>query len=262
MNVDSLEQLDFFFSNMRLKRFKTVTLLPSVFTHSSLHYVKPLLKEYIYTKRKRPTVPFKITQNEATDLLLADQHAFNLGWQLSRRSPSEYQIPSWTGYHIQLRIRLPVARNFIGYLACLDASATEMATTYHLMEGALRIQEQLEMDKPVCVCDRAIYGKEMEIQLKEPEKFSSLFFMMWTFHILLMFLGIIDICFKDAGMTDVYIQSKIVAEGSIDSVLRRKQYNRAVRAHKLFWEALYCLKLESFEFENGTFVFTVVNFIC
>ena len=194
--------------------------------------------------------------------MLADQHAFNLVWQLSRRSPSEYQIPSWTGYHIQLRIRLPVARNFIGYLDCLDASATEMATTYHLMEGALRIQEQLEMDKPVCVYDRAIYGKGMEIQLKEPEKFSSLFFMMLTFHILLMFLWIMDIRFKDTGMTDVYIQSKIVAEGSIDSLLRRKQYNRAIRAHKLFWEALYCLMLERFEFENGTFVFTVVNFIC
>ena len=83
---------------------------------------------------------------------------------------------------------------------------------------------------------------------------------MGTFHIFLMFLGIIGTRFKDAGMRDVYIQSKIVAEGSIDSVLCGNQYDRAMRAHKLFWKALYCLMLERFESENGTFVFTVVNF--
>ena len=61
-------------------------------------------------------------------------------------------------------------------------------------------------------------------------------------------------------MRDVYIQSEIVEKGSINSVLREKQYNRAIRAHKLFWEALYCLMLERFESENGTFVLTAVNF--
>ena len=67
MDVDSLEQFDFFFKH-EVKRFKTVTLLLNVLTHSSLHYVKPLLKEYIYPPRKGPTIPFKITQNEARDL--------------------------------------------------------------------------------------------------------------------------------------------------------------------------------------------------
>ena len=79
-------------------------------------------------------------QNEARDLLFAVQHAFNLAWLLSRRPPSAYQIPSWTGYPIQLRNRKPVARNFIVYLDCLDVpAATEIATIYYLMERALRI---------------------------------------------------------------------------------------------------------------------------
>ena len=61
-------------------------------------------------------------------------------------------------------------------------------------------------------------------------------------------------------MRDVYIQSEIVEKGSINSALREKQHNRAIRAHKLFWEALYCLMLERFKSENGTFVLTAVNF--
>ena len=185
---------------MRLNKFKTVALLLNVFTHSSLHCVKPLLKKYINTKRKGPTVPFKIKQNEARDLLFADQHVFNLALLLSRRSPSAYQIPSWTGYHMQLRSRLSVARNFIDYLDCLDAPATEMVTIYHLMEKALRIQEQLEIDKLVWAYDQAIYTKAVDVQLKEPEEFSISFLMMGTFQKLLMFLGIIGTRFKDAGM--------------------------------------------------------------
>ena len=119
------------------------------------------------------------------------------------------------------------------------------------MERALRIRNQLEIDVLVCVYDQAIYAKALEIQLKEPTKFSKLFLMMGTFHVLLMFLGIIGARFKDAAMKDVYIQSRIVAEGSVDSVLRGKQYNRAIRAHKIFFEALWCLMLERFESEIG-----------
>ena len=39
----------------------------------------------------------------------------------------------------------------------------------------------------------------MEIQLKKLEKFSTLFLIMGTFHIFLMFLGVIGTRFKDAG---------------------------------------------------------------
>ena len=64
-------------------------------------------------------------------------------------------------------------------------------------------------------------------------------------------LGVIGARFGDAGMKDIYIQSNVVAEGSIDAVVRGKNYNRAVRAHKIFWETLWCLLLEKFEFECG-----------
>ena len=106
------------------------------------------------------------------------------------------------------------------------------------MERALKIKEQLITEKIVCVYDQAIYAKVMEIQLKERKKFSSLFLMMGTFYVLLMSLGVIGARFKDAGMRHLYTQSETVAEGSIDSVLKGKQYNRAIRAHKICFEAM------------------------
>ena len=72
------------------------------------------------------------------------------------------------------------------------------------------------------IYDHVIYAKAMEIQLK-PKEFSSLFLMIGTFHVLLISLGVIGARFRDAGMRDLYIECEIVAEGSIDSVLKGKQ---------------------------------------
>ena len=57
----------------------------------------------------------------------------------------------------------------------------------------------------VCVYDQAIFAKAIEIKFKEKEKFKSLVLMMGGFHTLMMFLGIIGIRFKDAGLQDILI---------------------------------------------------------
>ena len=90
-----------------------------------------------------------------------------------------------------------------------------------MMERPLKLEEQLEIEKTT-------YAKAM----------------IGTFHILLMSLGVIGARFKDAGMRDVCIQSEIVTEGSIDLVLKVKLCNRAIRAHKMSFEAMWCLFLK------------------
>ena len=108
-----------------LKLFFQFVLVFLIF--NSFNYKPPEVLEYIYKKRKGPQRPFRAVVNEGHDLLFADQHVLNLAWLLSRRSPSASHIASWTGYHIQLRNRVPVTKNFVGYLDCLDAPATEMS---------------------------------------------------------------------------------------------------------------------------------------
>ena len=40
-----------------------------------------------------------------------------------------------------------------------------------MMKHALKIKEQLEIEKILCVYDQAIYAKAMETQLKKPNSF-------------------------------------------------------------------------------------------
>lgn len=50
----------------------------------------------------------------------------------------------------------------------------------------------------------------------------------------------------DAGLRDLCIESGVVSEGSVKGVLEGKMYNRAVRVHKLVYEALMRLIWEQF----------------
>ena len=53
----------------------------------------------------------------------------------------------------------------------------------------------------------------------------------------MMLLGVMGIRFGDAGLREIAIQSEAVAEGSIEKVPEGKNYNRAVRLHKIVYEA-------------------------
>ena len=62
-----------------------------------------------------------------------------------------------------------------------------------------------------------------------------------------MLLGVMGIRFGDAGLREIAIQSEALAEGSIEKVLEGENYNRAVRLHKIVYEALSRMLLDKFE---------------
>jgi hypothetical protein len=68
-----------------------------------------------------------------------------------------------------------------------------------------------------------------------------------AFHTALTFLAIIGKRFGDAGLSDLLIESKVVAFGSVPAVLEGRQYNRAMRAHKIVIEAFQRLQLTVFK---------------
>ena len=72
--------------------------------------------------------------------------------------------------------------------------------------------------------------------------------MMGGFHLLMMLLGIIGHRFGDAGLAELAVESDVVAGGSIEKVLSGKNYNHAIRMHKILHEALMKLPINAFEF--------------
>lgn len=58
------------------------------------------------------------------------------------------------------------------------------------------------------------------------------------FHTICRLLSIIGESFHDAGLKDICVESGVITDGSIAGVMEGRSYNRAVRLHKLFYEAL------------------------
>ena len=105
----------------------------------------------------------------------------------------------------------------------------------------------------VCVFDQAIYSKACKIKWKNSKgkllKFQRCILMMGIFHLHMVFVSKLNKRFGDAGLRDALVQSSIVAEGSVDSALYGKSYNRGIPLHKDYYEALNNLLLKQAEEE-------------
>ena len=120
---------------------------------------------------------------------MADQEVLSLIWIITRKMCIPQTVPSWTGFNISVRNDVAVVSTAIGYLDCINASASEISTIHQVLQRCLKIKESLNLSSMVCVFDEAIYAKAVEIKWKQPEIFKSCVIMLGIFHTLMMFLG-------------------------------------------------------------------------
>ena len=128
-----------------------------------------------------------------------------------------------------------------------------MCTIYCMLERSLQTKDQLNVKSIACIYDQAIYAKAYQIKCKEQEKFQDLFLMMGTFYIILTFLAVISSRFKDASLRDILIQSSVVAESSVDTMLTGSWvYKRTIHTYKILYEAFSRILLDAFELAHPT----------
>ena len=110
-----------------------------------------------------------------------------------------------------------------------------------MLENAVVVAAKTQQGDIVVVFDEAIYAKAQEIlrkaQADTPVKFANVV-RLGDFHTLCSLMGVIGKRFADAGLRDLMVEAQIVSDGSVGSVMNGKQYNRAIRSHKIVAEAL------------------------
>lgn len=67
---------------------------------------------------------------------------------------------------------------------------------------------------------------------------------------MMSYLSIIGKRFEAGGLGDLMVESGIVATGSLSHVMSGKHYNRAIRSHRLMYEALSRLRISQFMADN------------
>ena len=128
----------------------------------------------------------------------------------------------------------------------IRAPANQVDTIYTVLLRCKKIAEKLGQYETVVTFDEALYCKAKELVWANPEQLSSVVVRLGGFHIAKNFLGVIGKHMEKSGLCDVLVESNVFNESTAQSILAGKSWNRAVRAHKLLFEALMRLLLEGF----------------
>ena len=155
-------------------------------------------------------------------------------------------LPDWSAFNADMQKNDIPTQSVVGYCNTIDASPTELSTVNTILKRSLLMSDHLGQDDIMVVLDQAIYCKAKEIIWSTPNDFQRIILRMGAFHITCNFLGVLGKRYGDAGLSDLMIECLAVASGSMSGVLSGHRYNRAVRAHKIMYEALMRAQWDEF----------------
>ena len=108
-------------------------------------------------------------------------------------------------------------------------------------------KETLRLQSTVVVFDQALCVKATEIKWKHSSQFNAIVLRMGVFHTICTFLTVIGKRFQEAGLRDACVESGVIVNGSAAGVLEGRSYNRAIRFHRIMFEALNRLAWNGFQ---------------
>uniref|UniRef100_A0A0L8IF51 Uncharacterized protein n=1 Tax=Octopus bimaculoides TaxID=37653 RepID=A0A0L8IF51_OCTBM len=109
----------------------------------------------------------------------------------------------------------------------------------------MSIADALQQKAVVLVFDQTIYSKAQQIRWVNELYCKRIVIRLGAFHTILPTLACLGKRFGDAGLENIMIESNVVAQGSINSVLGGDHYNRSIQAHKCIVEAMERLRWQA-----------------
>ena len=94
------------------------------------------------------------------------------------------------------------------------------------------------------VADQPLYSRAKEMVWANQELYENVVMMLGDLHILFNFLKAIGQHFENSGLDDIWVESGLFAQNSVESMMDGKAYYRAVRGHTLAYEALSRIRWE------------------
>ena len=163
----------------------------------------------------------------------------DIAWVATRLSnPNEQRIPFWTGFNQSVSEKSSEVTT-VGYLPILNAPAHDKDTLWTVILRCIKLSDILNQGQTtVLTLDEQLYCKAKMLQWSNADATRSLLLRLGSFHTALTFMRAIGTHMSDSGLAEVWTESGVFGENTAANNLLAKSYNRAVRAHKLTYEAL------------------------
>lgn len=220
------------------------------------------VEERSYMKKPKMTDDLQISIHEAEETLPVNLQLYkniDLIWMLSH----VYQLPNlpmWVGYNCLITTNDNKPKQVVSYLTPINLSPTNTSVVLQTMEKSLEICDELGQSCIQVTYDLAIAKVALQIQATEGPKFDTLFIHLGPFHIMMSYFKAIGKFIADCGLSNIMVQSNLLASGSVAGFQEGKQFNRCKRLHPLMSLGLEILHFKSFlEINNVEVTDTIIE---
>jgi hypothetical protein len=128
----------------------------------------------------------------------------------------------------------------------VDAKPADMATVYTTMSKCKQMTLALGQPCSIQTFDQQLYAVAQQVKWHLSKDFESHVNRLGGFHTMCCFIASIGKLWGDGGLRDLLVDADVYAACTLDQMLAGKQFNRAVRALTLSYEALMHLYLQHF----------------
>ena len=134
----------------------------------------------------------------------------------------------WSAFNAAVSEHVPT-KSKVGYLQTVNESPNELKAMFTVLRRSQYFAQLLALQDVDIVMDQACFAKACEIMWANPEQFANVVCRLGPFHTVPVFISIIFKRFGDAGLTDIIVEARVIANGSLNGVTSGKHYNRSVR---------------------------------
>lgn len=183
----------------------------------------------------------------------------NFLWVLSRMShmedgsssvfPEDAVVPGWTPFHESITTS-DIPKTTVGFCTTLPFAPTNMDTVHTAIKNFMNLTSQVNRKYSILSCDMAIYLIAKKIQLQNTE-LNNLILRIGSFHVAKNWLIVLGQYLSGSGVAEMFVETDLYGENTVSAILRGTQYNRGVRAHKLLYEAIRRVQMDSFLRQYG-----------
>lgn len=153
--------------------------------------------------------------------------------------------PMWVGFNSKVVEDDSLKQN-VFYLTPIPYSPTNKNVVYETMRQAQKVAEECQQKYIQVTYDLAIARIAYQIQSTKKPEFDNLFIHLGGFHIMMSHFKAVGKFIDGCGLTDIMVESELLAGGSVNGFITGKHFNRCKRLHPLVSLGLRILFLENF----------------
>lgn len=151
----------------------------------------------------------------------------------------------WIGYNSSIQKDKSSVQK-VSYLTTINSSPTNVAVVRETMIQAQKIALECGERYLEVTYDLAIAKVALQIQSIEKPLFDNLFIHLGQFHVMLAFFKALGKFIDGSGITNVMVDTELLANGSVNGFITGKHFNRCKRLHPLIALALQILHSEAY----------------